>query len=259
MATLTLRDGTTIAFDRSGNGPPLVLVDGALCYRGFGPTQPLAEILTSHFTVYTYDRRGRGGSGDTAPYAVAREVEDLEAIIAEAGGSAHVYGVSSGAALVLEAAAGEAGISKLALFEPPYTTRSEEDRQQQKEDSVRLQELLTADRRGDAVEFFLSFVMPQELVAEMRDQPTWPLFEAIAPTLAYDSAILGDGTVPLERAALVAAPTLVIDGAESADELRHAAAAVAAAVPGAEYRTLEGLHYDVAPEVTAAALREFLL
>lgn len=259
MSTITSRDGTTIAYERSGKGPPLVLVDGAMSYRAFGPLQPVAEVLAADFTVYAYDRRGRGESGDTAPYAVAREVEDLEALIAVAGGSAHVYGVSSGAALAMEAAASGAPITRLALFEPPYTVEGGDDAQLQKEDSARLQELLAADRRSDAVEAFFSFFMPAEAIAEMRGQPVWPLFEAVAPTLGYDFTIMDDGLVPRDRAARVGVPTLVLDGGDSPEVLRSAAQAVAAAIPGARYRTLEGRHDEMAPEITATALREFLL
>jgi pimeloyl-ACP methyl ester carboxylesterase len=120
MNTVLSRDGTAIAFDKSGVGPPLILVDGALCYRASGPSRSLAALLAEHFTVFTYDRRGRGESGDTAPYAVEREVDDIEALIEEAGGSAYVYGVSSGAALALEAANRGLAIEKLALYEAPF-------------------------------------------------------------------------------------------------------------------------------------------
>ncbi|MDP9374716.1 MAG: alpha/beta hydrolase [Chloroflexota bacterium] len=260
MSKVTSRDGTSIAFERSGEGPVLVLVDGAMSYRSFGPMAALAEVLTPHFTVYTYDRRGRGESGDTAPYAVAREVEDLEALIAEAGDSAYVCGLSSGAVLALEAAASGLAITKLALYEPPFTVEGG-DLQHKKDYTERLEELLSADRRGDAVEWFLTSAgMPAEAITGMRNEPVWPLFEAIAPTLAYDNAVLGDGTVSHGRAAKVTVPTLVADGGASPDFFRRVAKATAAAIPGARYRTLEGQTWGrVAPESLALVLKEFLL
>ena len=120
MGTLHSSDGTPIAYETAGDGPPVILVDGALCYRASGPSAPLAALLAEHFTVFTYDRRGRGESGDTAPYAVEREVEDIAALIDEAGGSACVYGISSGAALALEAANRGLGIERLVVYEAPF-------------------------------------------------------------------------------------------------------------------------------------------
>jgi pimeloyl-ACP methyl ester carboxylesterase len=252
------RDGTPIAFERMGVGPALVLVDGALCFRSFGPMTPLAELLAPDFTVYRYDRRGRGDSGDTHPYAVAREIEDLEALIAEAGGSAYVFGMSSGAVLALEAAASGLAITKLALYEPPLSVGAE-DPEEHEGFARRLEELVAAGRRGDAVEFFLaSGGVPPEAIAEMRDEPSWPLFESVAPTLVYDTAVLGDGTVPRERAATIGAPALVANGGESPDFFREAAAATAQAIPGARHRVLEGQSWgQVAPEALAPVLREF--
>lgn len=254
MSKVTSRDGTTIAYERSGDGPVLILIDGALSYRGFGPSAGLADALSPHSTVYTYDRRGRGESGDATQHAVAREVEDLEALIGAAGGSAHVCGLSSGAALALEAAASGLAITKLALYEPPFTVEDQTD-----DFGERLEELLAAGRRGDAVEWFLTSAgVPAEAIAAMRNEPSWPQFEAIAPTLGYDNAVLGDGTVPYGRAAKVAAPTLVAHGAESPDFFRLAAKATADAIPGARYRSLEGQSWgQVAPEALAPVLSDF--
>lgn len=257
MPTVRSHDGTAIAYDRSGAGPTVILVDGAMCYRSFGPMRPLADLLANHFEVYCYDRRGRGDSGDTAPYAVAREVEDLEALIAEAGGSAHLYGMSSGAALALQAAASSAAITSLALYDPAFTSEGG-DLQAKQDYSHRLHELLAAGRRGDAIELFMTTVgTPPEAVAGMRRQPVWPLFEAIAPTLAYDDAVLGDGAVPRERAAKVMVPALVLDGDSSPDALRRAARATADALPHGQYRTLEGQTHDVSPDALAPVLEDF--
>jgi pimeloyl-ACP methyl ester carboxylesterase len=256
MGEVQSRDGTPIAFERVGDGPPLVLVDGALSHRTLGPMAQLVDPLADDLAVVRYDRRGRGRSGDTAPYAVAREVEDLAAVIDAAGGNAAVFGLSSGAALALEAAASGVPITKLALYEPPYSVEADEDPAY----LDRLHELLAAGRRGDAVEWFLSNAgVPPEALAGMRSQPEWPAFEAVAPTLAYDHAVLGDGAVPRERAARITAPTLVANGGESPDFFAQAARATAEAIPSARHRVLEGQawgRYD--PTALAPMLKDFL-
>jgi pimeloyl-ACP methyl ester carboxylesterase len=251
MRTVTSADGTAIAFTRAGTGPALVLVDGAMCYSGMGPMPALAERLTDHFTVYTYDRRGRGESGDTLPFAVEREIEDLDALVAYAGGAAYAYAISSGAALTLRAAAAGVPWRALALYEPPFTGP--------KQDYTRdLTELLAAGRRGDAVERFMALVgMPAGAIAGMRGSPAWPAFEAIAPTLAYDDAALGDGSVPKDEAAMVKVPTILIDGGASPATLRDATTAVAEAIPQAQRKTLPGQTHDVSPDALAPALIEF--
>ena len=218
MNTVQSKDGTTIAFDRSGEGPAVILVGGAFQHRAIDPrTAQLAALLARHFTVIHYDRRGRGDSGDTAPYAIEREVEDLEALIKEAGGSAFVFGMSSGGAFALEAAAQGAAITKLALYEPPFIV--DDSRPPLPEDYVeRLAELVSAGRRGDAVEYVMtkSVGMPPEAVAPMREAPFWPAFEAVAHTLAYAGPLmhgLSHGrALPLTPGASVAVPTPVISG-----------------------------------------------
>jgi pimeloyl-ACP methyl ester carboxylesterase len=186
VRTVMSKDGTRIAFDRIGEGPPVIFVGGALNDRTFPPLVELAELVAPRFTAYNYDRRGRGDSGDTSPYAVAREVEDLEALIAEAGGRASVYGLSSGAVLALEAAARGAPIDSLALFEPPLDVEGEETSE---EETAQLAELVAAGRRGEAVEAFLSGVLPAEVIAEMKRSPMWSAYEAMAPTLVYEGLI----------------------------------------------------------------------
>lgn len=260
MKTVTSKDGTTIAFDQSGTGPALILVHGAFMHRAIDPqAAQLADILSPHFTVFHYDRRGRGESGDTQPYAVRREVEDIEALIDEAGGSAFVYGVSSGAALAMEAAIKFPGkIKKLAMYEPPYKG-DEEARQDWKEFRRQLNDLLTADRRGDAAGLFLTLVgMPADQVDEMRREPWFGAFEAVAPTLAYDAAILGeDRSVPMEHAARVTVPTLVMNGSASEAFMLDTAIALANAMPNAQHRTLEGQTHAVTSEAIAPVLVEF--
>jgi pimeloyl-ACP methyl ester carboxylesterase len=257
MPRVTSADGTAIGCESTGTGPALVLVDGAMCYRGAGPLGPLAALLRDSFTVHTYDRRGRGESSDTAPYAVAREIEDLQAVITRAGGEAFVYGISSGAALALATAAAGPGISKLALYEPPFLAEVE-DGVRAEEYSEQLRELLDAGRRGDAVALFMATVgVPDEAVAGMRAQPGWAALEAIAPTLGYDDAVLGGGRVPHHLAPAVTAPVLVLSGGASPQGLQQAAKATAQAFPTAEHRTLDGQTHDVAPDALAPVLTGF--
>jgi pimeloyl-ACP methyl ester carboxylesterase len=255
---VTSRDGTRIAVERTGNGPAVVIVDGALCSRAFGPGEATAAALSGEFSVHRYDRRGRGDSTDTPPYAIEREVEDLAAVIAATGGPASVYGISSGAALAIRAAASGVPMSKLAMFEPPYTAQGG-DPDRQRQDMQQMAELLEQGRRGDAVALFLGWVgMPDEVVAQMKHSPVWATLEAIAPTLGYDSAVMGDGLVPWDQARHVSVPTLVIAGALSSPDLRRAAQAVTEAIPGARYRELEGQAHTASPESLAPLLKEFL-
>ena len=263
MNTVLSEDGTAIAFDRYGEGPAVVLVGGAFQHRAIDPaTARLAELLAERFAVFHYDRRGRGDSGDTKPYAVEREVKDLGAVIEEAGGSASVFAMSSGGALALEAAASGLSIDKLALYEPPFVV--DDSRPPVPEGyEERLTDLLSEGRRGDAVEYFLtaSAGVPAEAVAPMRGAPIWSAFEAVAHTLAYDAAAMGDtmsgDAAPLARWAAVGVPTLVVDGGASPEWIHRGARALADGLPDARRRTLEGQTHDVAPEVLAPALREF--
>jgi pimeloyl-ACP methyl ester carboxylesterase len=260
MRTVMSKDGTPIAFDQSGQGPALILVAGALCARLSWSGPELAKLLASHFTVYNYDRRGRGDSGDTRPYAVTREVEDIEVLIDEAGGSANLYGHSSGGALALEATLqlGEK-VKKLAIYEVPYN----DDRgfqQAWREYIQQLTELLAAGRRGDAIALFMKFVgTPAEQIEGMRHTPAWPQLEAIAPTLAYDhTAILGnDLSVPIERAAQVRVPTLIMNGSASFPFMYETARTLSQAIPHAQLRTLEGQDHGPADDVLAPVLIEF--
>lgn len=259
MNQVMSNDGTVIAFDRSGQGPAVILVGGAFQYRAIDPpTAQLAALLAQHFTVFHYDRRGRGESGDTQPYAVEREVEDLEALIHEAGGSAFVFGMSSGGVLALEAAARGLAITKLAAYELPFNFGDEHARQAAERYTQQMAALLNEGRRGDAVALAMTtWGAPPEAIAGMRQAPIWPLFEAVAPTLAYDDAIMGDGSVPTARLASITVPTLVIDGGASPAFMHNAAQATAHALPNGQRRTLEGQTHDVAPQVLAPVLVEF--
>lgn len=261
MNKVTSRDGTTIAYDRLGEGQPIILVDGALCSRSFGPMPKLAPLLAQHFTVFSYDRRGRGDSEDTAPYAVEREVEDIEALVKEAGGSAYVYGLSSGAALALEAAKRLQGIKKLALFEAPFIVDG--SRPPIPENYLpQLNELIASDRRGAAVKLFMKLVgVPAIFVALMRFMPAWSKLTAVAHTLPYDITIVKDNErgkpLPADRWASVTVPTLVVVGGKSPVWMRHAMQALAEVLANAQRHTLAGQTHNVAPKVLAPVLKEF--
>jgi pimeloyl-ACP methyl ester carboxylesterase len=262
MHTVTSKDGTKIAYDKTGHGPAVIHVAGAMGTRSFGFPDH-ARLLESHFTVYTYDRRGRGESTDTRAFAVEREVEDIEALIHEAGDSASLYGISSGACLVLEAAIMlDSKVKKLAVYEAPYNS-DPDDKPIWHDYYTKLHELVAANKRGDAVVHFMKFVgVPDNVLEDMRTQPLWAGLEAVAPTLLYDAAAMGGETrlVPVERVAKVAAPTLVMDGEESLSMypfMRKTADALAQAMPTASRRTLKGQGHDVDAKVLAPVLVAF--
>jgi len=258
METVTSRDGTTIAFDRSGDGPPVILVGGATQYRASDPgTAQLAALLTGRFTVLNYDRRGRGDSGGTEPYAVEREVEDLDALITHAGGSAALYGSSSGGNLALEAAARGAGATKLALWEPNFLV--DDSRPPLPDDYVaQLEERVAAGRRGDAVEYFLTTAvgLPAEYLGPMRESPMWAGMEQVAHTLAYDGRVVNGFKLQPGRVAAVATPALVMDGGQT-PWMSSGAEALADALPNGTHRRLEGQQHGPSPDLIAPVLIEF--
>jgi pimeloyl-ACP methyl ester carboxylesterase len=249
-------DGTPIAFDRSGEGPPIILVIGAFNARPTGA--PLAAQLSDHFTVFNYDRRGRGVSGDTPPYAVEREIEHIDALVTAAGGSASVFGYSSGAILALMAAAHGLPITKLALYDPPFLVDAESTCRF-KEMVGTLAALIASDRRGEAVELYQTEAvgLPVDLVTQLRHAPFRPALEDIAHTLVYESTIMGDISALAERMASISVSTLVLSGGEMQVRMLQAAQAVAAALPHAEYRSLTGQTHDIVPEVLAPIMEEF--
>jgi pimeloyl-ACP methyl ester carboxylesterase len=254
MQTVTSADGTTIAFDQIGAGPPLVLVAGASCDRAVDAR--IAEGLGAHFTVLTYDRRGRGDSTDTPPYAVEREIEDLEILLAAAGGSAVVVGLSSGGVLSAHAAAAGLRIGHLVMWEPPFRLDAAAQ-QAAREYAERTRALLAEGRRGDALELFMTVVgLPAEAIAGIRRSPYWAQGEKLAPTLAYDAAVMGDGSIPRERFASITVPTAVLTGGGSPGWFRASGRAAADAIPGATYGELPGQTHDVAPDALAAAVHE---
>jgi pimeloyl-ACP methyl ester carboxylesterase len=262
METVTSADGTSIAFDRSGSGPALILIGGALTDRR--AADELVPLLDRRFTVVAYDRRGRGDSGDRPPYAVEREVEDLGALIDAVGGEAFVFGHSSGAVLALEAAIDDLPITRLAIYEPPFVV--DDTRPPIPPDYVeRVRALVAEDRRGDAVEYFLTQAVgvPQGAVTQMRGAPMWPRMESLAHTIAYDGAVM-DGhlsgePLPAAWVASVTIPTLVMDGGASPDWARNAVRQLAAILPNAERGTLAGQDHGAAPDLVVTALEGFFL
>ena len=256
MKTVASHDGTSIAFEQGGEGPSIIFVFGA--FNDHNRAVPLAAVLRRRFTTYVYDRRGRGSSGDSQPYAIEREVEDIDALIREAGGSALVFGHSSGATLALHAAASESNITKMALYEPPFDVDG--SRPQLPVDlPEQPAQLVSCDRRGDAVELFQTKGMgrPKEVVVQLRNAPSRPALEAIAHTLAYDVLITGDLSLPAQLIGSVATPTLVLAGDGSPPFMQSGARALADALPNGQHRPLPGQTHDIVPEVTAPIIEAF--
>ncbi|MFD7280158.1 alpha/beta fold hydrolase [Streptomyces sp. NPDC059862] len=249
------RDGTPIVYQRIGQGPVVVLVSGAM--SAGATVAPLAGPLSDRFGVVVYDRRGRGESGDTTPYTVEREIEDLAALIEAEGSDAALYGISSGGALALHAAASGLPVRQVAVYEVPFAM-DEVAANGRAEYSERLTEALAQGRRGDAVELFLRLTgLAEEMIQGARQSPLWSGMETIAPSLAYDDAVMGDGRVPRDRLAAITAPVLALAGGASPGWMRQAARAVADAAPQGAYRVLEGQTHMVDPQVLAPVLAEF--
>lgn len=254
---VTSADGTRIAFDCSGAGPPVILVSGIFSTRG--STRGLAEQLAKQFTVVCYDRRGRGESGDTAPYAVEREVEDLGALIAEVGGAA-VYGHSSGAGLALNAAASGLPITRLVLHEPPYGSDDEESQQSARGLAQIVCAALDEGRPADAIAlFFEAYGLLPDVVAQMSTDPD---MQALAPTMRYDFEVMGEirqgGVVPEDLVRAVSIPTLVLAGSASPDFFRDTAARIAGLLPDGECRVLAGQDHVASAQAVAPVVTEFL-
>jgi pimeloyl-ACP methyl ester carboxylesterase len=256
MPTVTSKDGTRIAYDRTGSGPALILVDGALCSRAFGPMPKIAPLFAPYFTVFTYDRRGRGASGDVQPYDPVREVEDLQALMGAAGGSASLLGLSSGAALALEAASAGLPVEKLVMYEPPYIGDASTP-----DHGARLRELLAANQRGAAVRYFMRDMVnvPAPVVWLMTLMvPVFSKLKAVAHTLPYDSAVLRGFRLPKERAASIRVPTLVMAGDKTQRRLLDVVDTLAQAIPGATKVILKGQTHNVSGAALAGPVTEFL-
>ena len=264
MKSTKSKDGTLIAYEELGSGPPLVLVDGAFCRREFGPMASLAKALSAQFTVFHYDRRGRGDSGNTAPYAVEREIEDLSAVVEKAGGNPFLYGTSSGAALALRAVGSGMSAKKLLVYEPPFAldgthTPSPSDFRE------RIAAMLASDDRDGAIKLFLKVVgVPAFGIFFMRLLPNvWPKIRKVAPTLAYDFAVLGDtqrgGPLPadLEKAlAAIHVPTVTAAGGKSPDWMHHAAKRVAQGIDGASFRIVPNQDHNATTKAMAPVITD---
>ena len=259
------KDGTSIAYDASGEGPALILVGGAFSYRRYKSWVQLAELLAPRFRAISYDRRGRGDSGDAPRYSVEREIEDLDALVQAAGGKAHVFGMSSGGVLALRAAAAGVPFGRAVVYQPPFSV-DESGHLPPPDFAERLDELVASGRRGETVGYFMREGMgaPRVLVGVLRvARPIWRNLEAVAHTLPYDYAVM-DGTVhgkplPPEPWASVTTPTLVVDGGKSPASLRLAADALAARLPDAERFTLEGQSHNVSMKILAPVIEGFLV
>ncbi|MFJ7271279.1 alpha/beta fold hydrolase [Streptomyces sp. NPDC099050] len=253
-------DGTAIAYEQQGSGPVVVLVGGAFMARG--DSAALAALLAEHCTVITYDRRGRGDSGDGAAYEVQREVEDLDALIGRAGGEAMLFGMSSGAVLALEAVARGSAVSRLALYEPPFIT--DDSRPPLPADYVaHLTELVERGAYGDAAAYFMTAAvgMPAEVVAGMRQAPFWAGMEAGAGTLAYDGQVMGDTMsgrpLPADRWKSVTVPVLVGSGDAGAPHMLAGARELAALGGNFALHVFPGEEHTIAPELLAPVLSGF--
>lgn len=277
MKTVISKDGTSIAYDQIGSGCPLILVTGALGVRGDSTKDPLVNLLCGDFTVVNYDRRGRGDSGDTQPYSVGREIEDIDALIDSVGGEAYVYGMSSGAILTLEAAAKlPSKVKKLVMYEPPFIIDG--SRPPLPADYVEQLNKATGEgRRGDAVEIFMTQAMliPAEFVQTMRNAPMaqsfpdgvkppeWSDMEKVAHTLAYDGLIvqayLAGKPLPHQRWNAYRGPGLVVVGENSEPFFHDGAKALADDMPNINVRVLEGQDHAVSPDALAPVIREFLV
>lgn len=252
----TSLDGTSLAYEVTGRGPTVILVSGAMSTGG--TVAPLAQRLADRCTAVVYDRRGRGASGDTKPYAVEREVEDLAALVDAVGGDAALFGVSSGGALVLRAAASGLPVARAAVYEVPYADHLAGGAEREAVYKEQLNKALAQGRRGDAVELFLRLTgLGEEVIQGARQSPMWAGMEAVAPSLAYDDAVMGDGLVPRDRLAAISVPVLAVAGGASPSWMRTASRDIAQTVPQGTYRVLEGQTHMVEPEVLAPVLAGF--
>lgn len=262
MTTINSADGTRIGYTRTGDGPPLIIVDGALNRRGQGLSDSFAAELAADFTVYTYDRRGRGESGEPGDFAVEREIEDLEALAKEAGGAPSLFGASSGAVLALEAANHGIGVTKLAMYEPPVIV-DDAHRPLPQDWLPELDAMIAEGRNGDAVKAFMRFVdVPGFGIAIMRLLPVWSKLKELAPSLRHDFAFMHElqrgRPLPRTRWSTATQPTLVADGGKSPEWMRNSCKSMSEVLPNATYRTVPGQTHLVKAKALAPVLREFL-
>jgi len=261
MDKIISKDGTSIAFDRTGKGSALVLVDGAFCYRGYGVTPELVPLLSDFFTVYSYDRRGRGESSDIEPYSINNEVEDLKKIIEQTGEEPFICGFSSGAALLIQGIEKGIKVKKIALFEPPYVAVSPDDKVPPDDAEMKLTNFVRQGKRGEAVKYFLTNVMGMSGIAvflfKQFGKSLWEKNESVANTLSYDVAVMGNYSVPKKITASINVPTIVIGGENSPRNLRKAVEAVAQSIPQSHIKLLKGQNHSVPMKMLAPCLIDF--
>ncbi|MES2773646.1 MAG: alpha/beta hydrolase [Bacteroidota bacterium] len=255
--TAISKDGTSIAYEKTGSGPNIILINGALAHRKSYAGNDLPARLSKDFTVIIYDRRGRGESGDTKPYSVEKEIEDIEAIIDETGGSAHLFGSSSGAALALLAAErlGPKKVTQLALYEPPYGSGTKGDIAKEKQ---KIRELIGQGKPAEAISFFMEKRgTPPDKMEEMKKSPAWNDMVRTGHTLVYDFEVLGDGTIPAATAKNIAVPTLVMNGDKSFDFMSATADSIGKTIPGALRKSLKDQGHNASAESLAPLLLAF--
>ena len=260
MPTITSKDSSTIAYEKAGHGPSLILVNGALSFRKSRGVKELVDKLAQDFTVTSYDRRGRGESGDASSYEVENEIQDIEAIIKEAGEPAFLFGVSSGAALALLTAEklGAKNVKKIALYEPPFGFADVLGRKEYDEEKKKINELVEANKPGDAIAvFFESLGTKPEQIEGMKQSPDWKDMKSVGHTLVYDFEILGNGSIPVDHAKNVKVPTLVMDGEKSLEFMHTATKTLAKNIPDAQHKTLKGQTHELSPEIVAPVLKAF--
>lgn len=258
-AKVTSKDGTTIAYEITGHGEVVILVLGALNSGKSGSR--LARLLSSHFTVISYDRRGRGKSTDTEPYSPQRELEDIESLIDAVEGPVYLYGHSSGSAIVLKAGSKlHKQVKKIAIYEAPYSINDEETKTAT-EYYGKLKKLLRDGRKGDAVTLFIRSVgVSDKQIQAIKRMPMWKGLEAMAPTLAYDSEVMGEGhSLPVTLLKSIKIPALIMHGGAGSDQMRDAALAISKYIPNAKILTIAGQTHGVSPKALAPVLKEFFL
>lgn len=253
------RDSTIIGYEKSGGGPLIILIDGAMAHRAYRGSRLLASELSNAFTVLTYDRRGRGQSTDTQPYAIEREIEDIETLIDKIGLPANLYGFSSGAVLALRAAATlNSKVSKVVAFEPPFNgDDSIEAKQEFLQYAEKMQCLINDKNMTEAVSYFLKDMVPGEVLDQMKKSPEWKSMEKVAPTLVYDNFVMGDGGVPYDWFTTIEQPVLVVDGELSPPFKNEAANLVADNLPNSKRFTLRGHDTLAEPKDLAPILQNF--
>jgi pimeloyl-ACP methyl ester carboxylesterase len=260
MPSLISKDGTAIVYDKIGQGPAIILVNGALGHRGLNGEQQLASLLASSFTVFFFDRRGRGESKEIKSYSVAGEIDDIDALIKAAGGEVFLHGTSSGAALALLTAQklGRDKVAKLSLYEPPYDAYVKDGKNSFDEIKARIKQLVSADKRSDAIAFFFESIgTPADEIQGIKQSPAWSEMEKIGHTLVYDFEILGNGTVPLAVAKNVDMPTQILDGSMSYEFMHQAADTLAKNMTNAKRKTLKDQTHQISAEALAPVLADF--